>query len=119
MMMGVIVDDLKLKFMLNYVSTILCNFTSVFVIFCLRTNFYRIFEISCKFNLNFETRFHCFYSENNNNNNNNHLHQLKNIIINNNKLQTTKYKLQTTHYNTTIINIKRKSNLQIYTSIFH
>ena len=117
--MGVIVDDLKLKFMLNYVSTILCNFTSVFVIFCLRTNFYRIFEISCKFNLNFETRFHCFYSENNNNNNNNHLHQLKNIIINNNKLQTTKYKLQTTHYNTTIINIKRKSNLQIYTSIFH
>ena len=94
-------------------------FTSVFVIFCLRTNFYRIFEISCRFNLNFETSFHCFYSENNNNNNNHHLHQLKNIIINNNKLQTTKYKLQTTHYNTTINNIKRKSNLQIYTSIFH
>ena len=61
--MGVIIHDLKLKFMLNDFGTILCTFYITFYISCLRSNCHRIFEISCRFNLNFETRLHCFYSE--------------------------------------------------------
>ena len=85
-------------------------FTSLFDMFCLRSNFHRIFEISRWLNFHFETRFDCFYSENYHHHHH-HFHQLKYIVINNNELQAT-------NYNTTIINIKYKLNLQIYTWLF-